>query len=189
MGMVIAILTVLSGVPSSISISDDCSQQKETAENVAWRRETPNETSSNTMQDIQDSEWNPDGTGVICRSERPADADGTGAFCRRESSRHFLPVQVDTDSSRVDSVVDLCALVVSSRGASVCVCWACGSMLLGGFCVGVSVVGVVGGCVLLLLLLLMLPALRVCLWPKESPSSLDDCAEVDELQHGQSCGS
>ena len=38
-GMVIAILTVLSGVPSVISISDDCSQQKETAGNAAWRRQ------------------------------------------------------------------------------------------------------------------------------------------------------
>ena len=37
-GMVIAILTVLSGVPSGISISDVCSQQKETDENAAWRR-------------------------------------------------------------------------------------------------------------------------------------------------------
>ena len=46
-GMVMAILTVLSGVPSRISISDDCSQQKED------RREccvvTSNETSSNTI--------------------------------------------------------------------------------------------------------------------------------------------
>ena len=33
-GLVIAILTVLSGVPSGISISDDCSQQKETDENA-----------------------------------------------------------------------------------------------------------------------------------------------------------
>ena len=38
-GMVIAILTVLSGVPSGISISDDCSQQQETDENAAWRRQ------------------------------------------------------------------------------------------------------------------------------------------------------
>ena len=35
--MAIAVLTVLSGVPSGISISDDCSQQKETDENAAWR--------------------------------------------------------------------------------------------------------------------------------------------------------
>ena len=38
-GMVIAILTVLSGVPPGISISDDCSQQKETDKNAAWRRQ------------------------------------------------------------------------------------------------------------------------------------------------------
>ena len=38
-GMVIVILTVLSGVPSGISISDDCSQQQETDENAAWRRQ------------------------------------------------------------------------------------------------------------------------------------------------------
>ena len=38
-GMVIAILKVLSGVPSEISISDDCSQQKETDETAAWRRQ------------------------------------------------------------------------------------------------------------------------------------------------------
>ena len=54
-GMVIAILTVLSGVPSGISISDDCSQQK------GDRREccvaTSNESSSNTVQDIQDPDY------------------------------------------------------------------------------------------------------------------------------------
>ena len=38
-GTVIAILTVLSGAPCGISISDDCSQQKETDENAAWRRQ------------------------------------------------------------------------------------------------------------------------------------------------------
>ena len=37
-GMVIAILMVLSGGPSGISISEDCSQQKETDDNAAWRR-------------------------------------------------------------------------------------------------------------------------------------------------------
>ena len=47
-------------------------------------------------------------------------------------SRHVLPVQVDSDPSSVDSIVDPCTLVVSSWGASVCVCWACGSVLLGG---------------------------------------------------------
>ena len=61
---------------------------------------------------------------------------GTSSKTLREAGRHFLQVQVGTDSSSVDSVVDLFSLVVSSRGASVCVCWACGSVLLGGFCVG-----------------------------------------------------
>ena len=42
-GMVIAILMVLSGGPSGISISDDCSQQKETDKNAAWRRPKKNE--------------------------------------------------------------------------------------------------------------------------------------------------
>ena len=37
-GMVIVILTVLSGGPFANSISDDCSRQKETDENAAWRR-------------------------------------------------------------------------------------------------------------------------------------------------------
>ena len=55
-GMVIAILMVLSGGPFwDFSISDDCSQQKETAESTAWRRQM--KTSSNTMQDIQDPDY------------------------------------------------------------------------------------------------------------------------------------
>ena len=47
---------------SKISISDDCSQQKETARN-------------------------PDGPGVICRSEKPADSGGTGVACGRKSCK------------------------------------------------------------------------------------------------------
>ena len=39
LGMVIAILMVLSGGLPGISISDDCSQQKETDKNGAWRRQ------------------------------------------------------------------------------------------------------------------------------------------------------
>ena len=31
----------------------------------------------------------PTGTGVICRSKRPADADGTGPICRRENCRRW----------------------------------------------------------------------------------------------------
>ena len=50
-GMVIATLTVLSGVPCGISISDDCSQQKETDENAAWQRQMKR---ANIRQDIQD---------------------------------------------------------------------------------------------------------------------------------------
>ena len=42
-GMVIAILTVLSGGPFANPISDDCSRQKETDENAAWRRPMKNE--------------------------------------------------------------------------------------------------------------------------------------------------
>ena len=76
-GMVTVILTVLSGVPSGISISDDCSQQKETDKNAAWRRQMKRARTP--------CRRNPDGTGVICRSKRPADADGTGAICRRET--------------------------------------------------------------------------------------------------------
>ena len=42
-GMVIAILTVLSGGPFANPISDDSSRQKETDENAAWRRPMKNE--------------------------------------------------------------------------------------------------------------------------------------------------
>ena len=42
-GMVIAILTVLSGGPFVNPIPDDCSWQKETDENAAWRRPMKNE--------------------------------------------------------------------------------------------------------------------------------------------------
>ena len=42
-GMVIAILTVLSSGPFANPISDDCSWQKETDENAAWRRPMKNE--------------------------------------------------------------------------------------------------------------------------------------------------
>ena len=80
MGMVTAILTVLSGVPSGISISDDCSQQKETDETAAWRCQMKRARTLCRISNIQTSAWNPDGTGVICRSEKPADADGSGAW-------------------------------------------------------------------------------------------------------------
>ena len=37
---------------------------------------------------IRTTAWNPDGTGVICRSKRPAD-DGTVAICRRETCERW----------------------------------------------------------------------------------------------------
>ena len=77
--MVIVILTVLSGVPSGIAISDDCSQQKETDKNVAWRHQKKRAPTPCRISKIRTTAWNPDGTGVICRSEKPANADGTGA--------------------------------------------------------------------------------------------------------------
>ena len=86
-GMVIAILTVLSGVPSGISISDDCSQQKETDENAAWRRQMKRARKSCRISKIRTTAWNPDGTGVICRCVIPADAGGTGVACGRKSCR------------------------------------------------------------------------------------------------------
>ena len=82
-GMVIAILMVLSGGRSGISISDDCSQQKETDENAAWRRQMKRARTPCRISKIRTTAWNPDGIGVICRSKRPAGAVGTGAICRR----------------------------------------------------------------------------------------------------------
>ena len=78
-GMVIAILTALSGVPSGISISTD--------KNAAWRRQMKRARTPCRVSKIPTAAWNLDGTGVICRSERPAVADGTGAICRRETCR------------------------------------------------------------------------------------------------------
>ena len=88
-GTVIAILMVLSGGPSGISISDDCSQQKETDKKAAWRRQMKRARTPCGLFKIRTSAWNPDGTGVIFRSKRPADADGTGAICRRETCRRW----------------------------------------------------------------------------------------------------
>ena len=34
--------------------------------------------------------WNPDGTGVTCKSKSPADADGTATFCRRETCKTLV---------------------------------------------------------------------------------------------------
>ena len=83
--MVIAILTVLSGVPSGISMSDDCSQQKETDENAAWRRQMKRARTPCRISKIRTTSWNPSGSGVICRSVKPADAGGTGVACGRKS--------------------------------------------------------------------------------------------------------
>ena len=88
-GMVIAILMVLSGGLSGISISDDCSQQKETDKNAAWRRQMKRGRTPRRIFKIRTIAWNPDGTGVICRSNRPADAEGTGAICRRDTCRRW----------------------------------------------------------------------------------------------------
>ena len=68
------ILTV-SGVPSGISNSDDCSQQKETDENAAWRHQMKRARTPCMISKIRTTAWNHDGSGVICRSERLAVAD------------------------------------------------------------------------------------------------------------------
>ena len=88
-GMVIVILTVLSSVPSGISISHDCSQQQETDKNAAWRRQMKRARTPCRIFKIRIAAWNPDGYGVVCRSKRPADADGTGSICRRETCRRW----------------------------------------------------------------------------------------------------
>ena len=68
-GMVIAILTVLSGVPPGISISDDCSQQKVSDKNAAWRRQMKRARTPCRISKIRTTAWNPDGTGATCRRE------------------------------------------------------------------------------------------------------------------------
>ena len=88
-GMVIAILTVLSSVPSGISISDDCSQQKETDENAVWQNQMKRARTPCRISKIRTTAWNSDGSGVICRSEKPSYADGSGATCRRETCRRW----------------------------------------------------------------------------------------------------
>ena len=87
MGVVKVILTVLSGVPSVISMSDDCSQQKETDKNAAWRRHMKRARTPCRTSKIPTTAWNPDGTGVVCRSVKPADADGTGVACGRKNCK------------------------------------------------------------------------------------------------------
>ena len=69
MGMVIAILTVLSGGLFANPISDDCSRQKETDENAAWRRPMKNELKHHEGCSDPDSAWNPVANGVDCGLE------------------------------------------------------------------------------------------------------------------------
>ena len=65
-GMVIAILTVLSGGLFANPISDDCSRQKETDDNAAWRRPLKNELEHwEKVFQIQTA-WNPVVNGVAC---------------------------------------------------------------------------------------------------------------------------
>ena len=84
-GMVIAILTVVSSVPPGISISDDCNQQKETDKNAAWKHQMKRARTPCRISRVRTTAWNLDGTGVICRSTRLAEADGIGAICKRET--------------------------------------------------------------------------------------------------------
>ena len=85
--MVIVILTVVSGVPSGISMSDDCSQQKETDKNAAWKRQMKRARTPCRISKIRTTARNLDESGVICTSERPADAGGTGVACGRKSCK------------------------------------------------------------------------------------------------------
>ena len=73
----------------------------ETAENAAWRRQMKRARTPCRRFKILTTAWNPDGTGVICRSKKPADADGpvqfagvkpadaggTGVACGRKSCK------------------------------------------------------------------------------------------------------
>ena len=78
------ILTVLSGGPFTNPISDDCSRHMETDKNAAWRRQTKRARTPCRISKIRTTAWNPDFTGVICRSVKPADAGRIGATCGRK---------------------------------------------------------------------------------------------------------
>ena len=67
--MVITILTVLSGGLFANPISDDCSRQKETDENAAWRRPMKNELKHHEMVFQIRTAWNPVANGVACGHE------------------------------------------------------------------------------------------------------------------------
>ena len=67
--MVIAILTVLSGLPFANPISDDCSRQKETDETAAWRRPMKNELKHHEKVFQIRTAWNLVANGVACGHE------------------------------------------------------------------------------------------------------------------------
>ena len=91
-GIVIAILTVLSGGPVANPISNDCSRQKETDENAAWRR--PMKMSSSIMRRCSDpdSAWNLVADGMDCGHE---------VFKNRVDGSAVHPVCVETRPSTV----------------------------------------------------------------------------------------
>ena len=66
-GMVIAILTVLSGGLFANPISDDCCRQTETDEDAAWRRPLKNELKHHEKVFQIQTAWNLVGSGVACR--------------------------------------------------------------------------------------------------------------------------
>ena len=74
-GMVTVVLTVLSGVPSWISISDHHSQQKNTDENAAWRHQLKRVRTPCRISN--------------CRSEIFANGDGIGVDGRRKYCKCF----------------------------------------------------------------------------------------------------
>ena len=66
--MVIAILTVLSGGPFANPMSDDSSRQKETDENVAWRRPMKNELKHRAGMRSARIVWTARGPPCLCES-------------------------------------------------------------------------------------------------------------------------
>ena len=69
MRMVIAIQTVLAAGLFANSISDDCSRQKETDENAAWRRPMKNELKHHEKVFQTRTAWNFVANGVACGRE------------------------------------------------------------------------------------------------------------------------
>ena len=68
-GMVVAILTVLSGGLSANPISDDCDRQKETDKNAPWRRPMKSELEYREKVFQIQTAWNTVVTGVACGHE------------------------------------------------------------------------------------------------------------------------